>query len=134
MKHGLKDGDWWGAELEVPATAAVLDFVLSDGAQVGSNCLRGSSSSNTATMRKYLQMLVAMGSWLSDMPMCRLPKVIETAKPGLDPSECAWVRLLQGAWDNNGMADFHTPVGGAADEAELQRALESMLQVCPSRC
>jgi len=34
-EHGLRDGDWWGAELEVPATAAVLDFVLSDGAQVG---------------------------------------------------------------------------------------------------
>ena len=37
--------------------------------------------------------------------------------------------MLQGAWDNNGMADFHSPVGGAADEAQLQRALESMLQV-----
>jgi hypothetical protein len=36
-RHGLGDGDWWGAELEVPATAAVLDFVLSDGAQVGSS-------------------------------------------------------------------------------------------------
>ena len=36
-KHGLRDGDWWGAEVEVPATAAVLDFVLSDGAQVDSN-------------------------------------------------------------------------------------------------
>ena len=35
----------------------------------------------------------------------------------------------QGAWDNNGMADFHTPVGGAADEAQLQQALEAMLQV-----
>ena len=33
-RHGLGDGDWWGAELEVPATAAVLDFVLSDGSQV----------------------------------------------------------------------------------------------------
>ena len=27
------------------------------------------------------------------------------------------------------MADFHTPVGGAADEAQLQQALEAMLQV-----
>lgn len=37
--------------------------------------------------------------------------------------------MLQGAWDNNGRKDFHTPVGGAADEAELQSALEAMLQV-----
>jgi hypothetical protein len=37
----------------------------------------------------------------------------------------------QGAWDNNGMADFHTPVGAAADEVQLQQALEAMLQVRP---
>lgn len=34
-KHKLGKGDWWGAEVEVPATAAVLDFVLSDASQVG---------------------------------------------------------------------------------------------------
>ena len=45
------------------------------------------------------------------------------------PRDGMCICLPQRAWDNNGMADFHSPVGGAADEAQLQRALESMLQV-----
>lgn len=33
QKLKLGDGEWWALEVEVPATAAVLDFVLSDSAQ-----------------------------------------------------------------------------------------------------
>ena len=61
-------------------------------------------------------------------PMWYLLESITPAEQFHANCKCTCVHLLQGAWDNNGMADFHTPVGGAADEAELQRALESMLQ------
>ena len=59
-RHGLDDGDWWGAELEVPATAAVLDFVLSDGSQVDT-CLK-------LTEQRFMAMPeYARGDVLADM-------------------------------------------------------------------